>query len=470
MKFPLRIILLFYITLTTVITEAQVMKTNSISVMPVKYYSSDVFRTRDLSLINEWIINTAKEEILFTDSIIKVLTETDKNFMNKLQKKKYLLEFVSENWNEVIRLNAEDGNEQDESVIYSKIVHDSPENVENRFIKDLSDKIREYPPDNKIKFIGNFIRQINKANKTYLDEIKYFLGESIIPDTSLFRLFQSYSYLKYYPLIRKKLDSYISYIVKDKFTKEDSLRGSITPERQWWDVLRYDITVKPDIENKTISGINVINYKVKDHNSDFKMQIDLQSPMIIDSVSSQKGQAIKIHNEKNVWYADIPDKGDEANKYITIYFHGKPKEAAFPPWDGGWVWSKDSLGNPWISVACQGLGASVWYPCKDHLSDEPDNGASLTMMVPDNLKGISNGRLSSEFSNGDGTHSYRWEVSNPVNSYNIVPYIGKYKNISASYTGEKGKLDIELWVLEYNLARAESHSLPDVLRMLTAFE
>ena len=135
MKFPLRIILLFYITLTTVITEAQVLETNSISVMPVKYYPSDVFKTRDLSLINEWIINIAKEEILFTDSIIKVLTETDKNFMNKLQKKKYLLEFVSENWNEVIRLNAEDGNEQDESVIYSKIIHDSPENVENRFIK-----------------------------------------------------------------------------------------------------------------------------------------------------------------------------------------------------------------------------------------------------------------------------------------------------------------------------------------------
>jgi len=470
MKFPLRIILLFYITLTTVFTEAQVLETNSISVMPVKYYPSDVFKTRDLSLINEWIINIAKEEILFTDSIIKVLTETDKNFMNKLQKKKYLLEFVSENWNEVIRLNAEDGNEQDESVIYSKIVHDSPENVENRFIKALSDKIREYPPDNKIKYIGNFIRQINKANKTYLDEIKYLSGESIIPDTSLFRLFQSYSYLKYYPLIRKKLDSYISYIIKDKFTKEDTLRGSLTPERQWWDVLRYDITVKPDIENKTISGTNVINYKVTDQNSDYKMQIDLQSPMIIDSVFSQKGQAIKIHSEKNVWYADIPDKGDEGNKFITIYFHGKPKEAAFPPWDGGWVWSKDSLGNPWISVACQGLGASVWYPCKDHLSDEPDNGASLTMIIPDNLKGISNGRLSSEYSNGDGTHSYKWEVSNPVNSYNIVPYIGKYKNISASYTGEKGKLDIELWVLEYNLARAESHSLPEVLRMLTAFE
>lgn len=470
MKISLRITLFFCITLTAVFTAAQIPDTKRISDIPVKYFPADVFKTRDLSLINEWIINTAKEEILFTDSIRKLLSETDSDLINKLQKKKYLLEFVSENWNEVIRLNAEDGTDKDESAIYSKIIHDSPENTENRFIKVFSDKIREYPPDKKIKYTENFIRQINKANKTYLDEIKYFSGESIIPDTSLFRLFQSYSYLKYYPAIRKKLDSYISYIIQDNFTKEDSLRGSLTPERKWWDVLRYDITVKPDIENKTISGINVINYKVTDQNRDYKMQIDLQAPMLIDSVLSQKGQAIKILNEGNVWYADIPDKEDEANKFITIYFHGKPKEAKFPPWDGGWVWSKDSLGNPWISVACQGLGASVWYPCKDHLSDEPDNGASLTMIVPENLKGVSNGRLSSDYFNGDGTHSYKWEVSNPVNSYNIIPYIGKYKNISGSYTGEKGKLDIELWVLEYNLARAESHSLPEILRMLTAFE
>ena len=110
---------------------------------------------------------------------------------------------------------------------------------------------------------------------------------------------------------------------------------------------------------------------------------------------------------------------------IAVYYHGIPRPALHPPWDGGVIWSKDEKGNPWISVACQGLGASVWYPCKDHQSDEPDS-ASLSMIVPDTLTAIANGRLRNEMNNGDGTATYTWAVTNPINNYNITPYIGKY--------------------------------------------
>lgn len=115
-------------------------------------------------------------------------------------------------------------------------------------------------------------------------------------------------------------------------------------------------------------------------------------------------------------------------------------------WDGGWIWRKDSLGNPWMSVACQGIGASLWYPCKEHQSDEPDEGASLTMTVPETLTAVSNGRLKNKTINNDGTATFKWEVVNPINNYNIVPYIGKYVNFKDVYSGEKGKLDIDLWV------------------------
>lgn len=256
-----------------------------------------------------------------------------------------------------------------------------------------------------------------------------------------------------------------------QFTHADSVRGSIFPERKWWNVLRYEITVKPDYESKTISGKNNIEFEVVNENHPLIMQIDLQEPMLIDSIFLNSKSSLDFKRFGNAWYAAIASEEKfEDKNFLSIYFHGTPKESKFPPWDGGWVWGKDSLGNPWISAACQGLGASVWYPCKDHQSDEPDNGASITLIVPQELAGVANGRLKSKENNNDGTVSYLWEVINPINNYNIIPYIGKYVNYTDIYNGENGILNIDLWVLDYNLERAKEHLLPEVKRMLKAFE
>jgi len=255
-----------------------------------------------------------------------------------------------------------------------------------------------------------------------------------------------------------------------RFTKADTIRGSILPERAWWNVLRYDISVKPDHENKTIIGQNELSYKVITESHPLIMQIDLQEPMIIDSIIINSEKSLDFKKFGNAWYVSVNKQVYFSENSLLIYFHGTPREAKFPPWDGGWVWSKDSLGNPWMSVACQGLGASVWYPCKDHQSDEPDNGASLTMIVSDGLVGVANGRLKAKENNQDGTLSFKWEVVNPINNYNIIPSIGDYVNFTEVYDGENGVLDIDIWVLEYNLERAKEHLLPDVLKMLKAFE
>ncbi|MBS1932478.1 MAG: M1 family metallopeptidase, partial [Bacteroidetes bacterium] len=143
--------------------------------------------------------------------------------------------------------------------------------------------------------------------------------------------------------------------------------------------------------------------------------------------------------------------------------------AVRPPWDGGWIFAKDKLGRPWMSVACEGLGASVWYPCKDYLGDEPDNGASLSITVPDTLNAIGNGRLQEKKNNNDGTTTYTWAVVNPINNYNIIPYIGKYVTWHEDYKGEKGKLDCDYWVLDYNFEKAKKH-FAAVDSMLKAFE
>ena len=239
------------------------------------------------------------------------------------------------------------------------------------------------------------------------------------------------------------------------FTRQDTLRGSLGPERTWWDVTHYTIEVKPDINNKTISGKNGIDFKVV--NAGKRMQIDLQEPMQIDKVE-YKDQQLKFTREGNVFWIEFPTALKiNTSQSITIYFSGKPLEAINPPWKGGWIWKKDCNGNPFVSVACQGLGASVWYPCKDHQGDEPDFGAALNIIVPDSLTAVGNGRLVTKQVNGDGATTYMWNVTQPINNYNIIPYIGKYVNWSETYNGEKGKLDVSYWFLQCDEAKAKQH-------------
>ncbi len=254
--------------------------------------------------------------------------------------------------------------------------------------------------------------------------------------------------------------------VQAQFSRQDSLRGSITPERAWWDVTRYDITITPDFSSKTIKGKNIITVNTLEEGD--VMQIDLQRPMLINAIICE-GKKLDYRRDGNIFLVSFPKK-IKKNKtlLIEIYFSGKPKEAKNPPWQGGWIWGKDKNGNPWASVACQILGASVWFPCKDHQSDEPD-GTSLTIIVPENLIGIGNGRLKKSYAVEQGLKAYEWVVTNPINSYNIVPYIGNYINWSDQYNGEKGRLDLDFWVLKENEEKGKSQ-FRQALPMLKCFE
>jgi len=255
---------------------------------------------------------------------------------------------------------------------------------------------------------------------------------------------------------------------KKTFTRQDSLRGMNGPHRQKWDVLHYEIAVKPDYTSKAIQGKSTMNFLDKGAGL---MQIDLQEPMILDSVENQNGK-YNFKREGNVYWLTFRDGERDmhaSRQSLTFYFHGKPVEAVRPPWDGGWIWEKDKGGNPWMSIVCQGIGASVWYPCKDIQSDEPDNGAILHIVVPDSLMAVGNGRMTSKKLLGDGTTMYTWEVKSPINNYCIIPSIGKYVHFGETYNGEKGKLDMDYWVLDYNLEKAKKQ-FTDASRMMKAFE
>jgi len=274
------------------------------------------------------------------------------------------------------------------------------------------------------------------------------------------------------------------------FTNADTLRGTYGASRDWWDVLKYDLHVKFNLSDSSVNGYNVIAIKPIKKNPGY-IQIDLQYPMEIDSIHLRNHKIVKngavtkaivpylqaltfVRSDKgkgNAYTVQVPEiTAPDAYPYtfITVYYHGKPRIAIRPPWDGGLIMKKDEKGNPFVSIACQGLGASVWYPCKDHQSDEPDS-AEMHITIPDSLMCVGNGRFRGKINNGDGTATYDWAVVNPINNYNLVPYIGKYAHFSEVYDGEKGKLDMDYWVLEYNLDKAKEQ-FKDAPRMMKAFE
>ena len=249
-------------------------------------------------------------------------------------------------------------------------------------------------------------------------------------------------------------------------TLPDTLRGSVTPARCWWDVRKYEVSVEPDYSTRIIRGSNIITCEAVAEGR--KMQIDLQQPMNITRII-YKSTTLKTTRTGNAYWVYLPEKIKKATLFsLEINFEGKPHEAINPPWDGGWIWKKDAGGAPWVSVACQGLGASVWYPCKDYQGDEPDS-ATLHITVPDSLTGIGNGRLRSLIKNNNGTSTYTWAVINPINNYNIIPYIGRYVHWSETYAGEQGNLDLDYWVLRGNEAKAKKQFL-QVPLMLRCFE
>ena len=256
-------------------------------------------------------------------------------------------------------------------------------------------------------------------------------------------------------------------LMEDKLipSRQDSLRGSITPEREWWDLTYYHLDIEVNPDKKYIQGSNTVGYKVlRSHQT---MQIDLQEPMKITSVEFE-GKKLDFTREGNAYFIKIESDQHEGDiNYLKINYEGFPKEAVRAPWDGGLSWKKDINGNHFVATSCQGLGASVWWPNKDHMYDEVDS-MLISVNVPKKLTNVSNGRLRSveEFEN---TKTFNWFVSNPINNYGVNINIGDYVKFSEIYDGEKGKLDIDSYVLSYNLEKAKNQ-FKQVPMMIEAFE
>ncbi|HJU86086.1 MAG TPA: M1 family metallopeptidase [Gemmatimonadota bacterium] len=259
------------------------------------------------------------------------------------------------------------------------------------------------------------------------------------------------------------------------YTRADTLRGDwTTPGRAWWDVTFYDLHIAIDPPDSAISGYNAITYRVLQAPSPPEIQIDLMEPLAIDSIV-QGGRSLAFRREGNAYFATVADPaaGDAAPaagelETITVWYGGKPKNAPRPPWDGGFTWTTDSLGRPWIVTTDQGMGASVFWPNKDTQADEPDS-QRFAVTVPDPLIDVSNGRLRSTTENGDGSTTYEWFVTNPINNYAITVAAANYAHYSDTLAGEAGPLTMDFWPLDYHLDAAR-RQFPQAETTLACFE
>ena len=251
------------------------------------------------------------------------------------------------------------------------------------------------------------------------------------------------------------------------YTRADTLRGSFTtPGRTGWDVTFYDLHVAVSPSDSTIRGWNAITYRRAGPwastargasvNAPAKppteMQIDLMVPLEVDSIV-QEGRHLEFRREGNAFFVTPAGAPRNQDRTITVYYHGRPQVAKRPPWEGGFTWGADSLGRPWIVTTDQGMGASVWWPNKDTQADEPDS-QRVAITVPRPLQNVSNGRLRSVTPNADGTTTYEWFVTNPINNYAIAVAAGNYAHWSETLEGERGTLTMDFWPLDYHLEAA----------------
>ena len=252
-----------------------------------------------------------------------------------------------------------------------------------------------------------------------------------------------------------------------KLTERNRLLGELLPERTCYDVLFYDININIDVENKYLKGY--VDFTALATNDFQKLQVDLAKSMQLNNVE-YNGKILSTNRIEDAVYINFPKISTGEEFTFRVYYEGKPQVAKNPPWDGGFVWEKDEAGRDYISVACEGDGCGLWWPLKDHISDEPDRGAKMTFTVPKDLMCVSNGRLIDNVDNDNGTRTYIWQVINPINNYNISVQLGNYVSLVDTVHRSNGKIEtMNHYVLDYHKEVA-STVFPQARKVIRFFE
>ncbi|MGB7280679.1 MAG: M1 family metallopeptidase [Candidatus Acidiferrum sp.] len=242
-------------------------------------------------------------------------------------------------------------------------------------------------------------------------------------------------------------------------TQADILRGAYGPYRANNDLLYYDLDVRVDPEKKFISGKNTIRFKMLQDGT--RIQLDLQQPLQVDKILFGT-TPLKYEREFGAVFIDFPEKLHAGRTYsIDFYYSGNPREQGR---FGGFAFHKDPGGHPWIFTACEGIGASVWWPNKDQWRDEVES-MKISVSIPNGLVDVSNGRFLGKTDLGDGYTRWDWLVHYPINNYDVAVNIGNYVHFS----DRLGGLSLDYYVLPEDLDKAKMQ-FAQVKGMLEAFQ
>jgi aminopeptidase N len=242
-------------------------------------------------------------------------------------------------------------------------------------------------------------------------------------------------------------------------TRADILRGEYGPYRANNDLLFYHLDVRVDPEKKFIGGKNTIRFKMlKD---DTRIQLDLHEALHVDKILLGS-TPLHYQRDSGAVFVDFPETLRAGRVYtIDFYYSGNPVETGR---FGGITFRKDPSGRPWINTACEGIGASVWWPNKDQWRDEVEN-MQISVSIPNGLVDVSNGKFAGKTDLGDGYTRWDWRVHYPINNYDVSLNIGNYQH----FADRLGNLPLDFYALPEDLDKAKKQ-FTQAKGMLQAFQ
>lgn len=243
-------------------------------------------------------------------------------------------------------------------------------------------------------------------------------------------------------------------ILSNAYAQELTSGGKLKPEQAIMDVRHYSINLAVDIDNKSISGFTVIDFILSQ-----------QAPVLLfDLLNDMKVEKIWVNGKEtpfthtNALITVSPAAPVAAGKAsVKVKYAGKPHVATRPPWEDGFTWTKDTLGHPWVAVTAEAAGGQIYFPCKNHPSDEPNEGADMNITVPKGLVVAAPGLLQ-KVTHQKSTDTYFWKTNYTTNNYSLVFNIGDYAVVSKMYTTVNGnKVPMQFYVLKADEAKAAHH-------------
>jgi aminopeptidase N len=251
-----------------------------------------------------------------------------------------------------------------------------------------------------------------------------------------------------------------------KFTLADTLRGALNPARACFDVTHYNLDLSFDYKAKSVRGFVIISAKAVT-NIASSLQLDLSSKLKVTAITQSGKQLTFTHKGDVIMVQPAANMAAGDTFSLKVWYEGRPIIAARPPWEGGLVWKHDANKNVWAGVACELIGASIWYPLKDYLGDEPDS-ASVNITIPKGLVAVSNGTLEKRTVIGENER-FEWRTHYPINHYDITFYIGNFVNFEVPYENGSSHFTQSYWVLPEHLAQAKTH-FKQATKILNVYE